>query len=412
MVTRLIKYATATLWFGTLLSVVLLQPTSMLAQARNANSNTDSRVQELYAEASEAKARGDFPSAVRAYEEILKLQPRLGAAYNNLGALYVQSGQYEKAADILSKGLKVKPDMRSASALLGISLFKINRFPEARAHLEAGVSASPEDIDLRLLLVDDLTRIGDFEAAARQLQKLTKDHPDNQHAWYLLAKVYSQLGQQALGKMNALDAHSVWVHLTSAELMEEMKNYDGAEVEYRKAIELAPSQSGTRYKLGDMYWSLSRWDEAREQFQAEMTSNPRNCLAQWKLGNILFQKAQFEEALDEVDKAISMCPSLADARFDRGRVLLKLRRAEEALPYLQEGAKANPSSPTPHFALSQALRALGKNDAARAELDIYTRLQDQARAEAAQQAEEVARMKAKRDETVQESHEAAPPANK
>jgi len=50
----------------------------------NPDSN-DTRVEELYAQAKAAEARGDLRAAAQIYESLLQISPRLAPAYNNLG---------------------------------------------------------------------------------------------------------------------------------------------------------------------------------------------------------------------------------------------------------------------------------------------------------------------------------------
>ncbi len=363
----------------------LLQPA--LAQ-------TEQRMEQLRAGITAAQARGDLASAVRGYEEMIRIAPRLGAAYNNLGSLYVRQGNYQKAAEVLEKGLQVDPKMTSAAALLGISLYELGRYAEARPRLEEAVRASPSDTNIELFLANDLTKTGDFEAAAEHFQNVSLKRPGDQHVLYLLAKVYMQLGQQALAKMNALDPNSVWAYEISGEIMEGMKNYDGAILEYKKAVESAPKQPGTHYKLGDVYWSLSQWDNAAEQFQAELSNDPRNCMAQWKLGDILVQQSiQPEKALAQVSKALEMCPNLAEARLDRGKVLLQLHRNDEALVDLQAAAKQTPDEASVHFLLARAYRALGRAQDARSEMQLFSDLEEKTRKATAERAQEIMKNK-------------------
>lgn len=322
---------------------------------------SEDRVESLHAEAKAAEDSGDFPTAIEKYQQILKLQPRLAPAYNNLGILYFKEGEFREAADTLERGLKVDPRMSSANALLGISLFQIGEYAKARPPLEAAVKANPADHNARLFLVNDLTKLNDFEAAAVHLRQLAAQEPGNQHVWYLLGRVYMQLSQQALAKVNEIDPNSVWAHEISAELMESMKNYDGAIVEWKKAIDAAPRQPGVHFKLGDLYWTLSQWDNATEQFTIEKTIDPRNCMVDWKLGDILLQKSvDPEQALAQVDKALAACPGLMEARADRGRLLLKLHRDQEAIQELQAVEKNDPAEPSTHFLLAQAYRATGQ----------------------------------------------------
>ncbi len=348
-----------------------------------------SDVESLHAEAAAAEAKGDLSTAISKYREILKINPHLAPAYNNLGALYFKGGQFHDAAEVLERGLKLDPSMGSASALLGMSLFQMGEYRKAQPHLEAAVKAHPFDNNAEFMLVNDLTKQGEFEEAAIHLQQLSKRQPDNEQVWYLLGRVYMQLSEQALGKINQINPDSVWAHEISAELMESMKNYNGAIAEYKKALEIAPKQPGLHFKLGDVYWSLSQWDNAAEQFQLEQTVDPKNCMIEWKLGDILLQKSvEPEESLNHVDKALAACPNLTEARADRGRALLKLHREQEAIPELLAAEKANPSEPSTHFLLAQAYRATGKSNEARIEMKTFSELEQKTRNAAAERASE------------------------
>lgn len=360
-----------------------------VAQAHLTPAADDAQVEQLHSEAQAAENRGDLAAAAAKYESILRIAPDLAPAYNNLGAIYFKQRQFGKAAAVLKKGLQLDPHMSSASALLGMALFESGDFTAARPVLEATLRSHPNDSNIELFLVNDLTKLGDFEGAALRLQQLSKRSPNDQHVLYLLGKVYTQLAQQALAKMNALNPNSVWAHEVSGEIMESMKNYDGAIIEYKKAIEVAARQPGTHYKLGDLYWSLSQWDNATEQFRAELANDPHNCMAQWKIGNILLQQSiKPEEALGDVEKALAMCPALSEARLDRGRLLLRLHREQEALADLKSAEKTTPNDPTVHFSLAQAYRMLGQKEEAQTELERFRKLDAAARTATADQAQQ------------------------
>jgi tetratricopeptide (TPR) repeat protein len=354
----------------------------------------DARVQELYDQAKAAQSQGDLATAIAKYEQILRIAPRLGPAYNNLGALYFRQRDYRKAATVLEQGLKISPGMPSASALLGISLFETGEYDKARTRLEAALRANASDSNAQMFLVKDLTKLGDYSAAAVQLQLLASREPKNQEVWYLLAKVHMKLSEEALAKMNAIDPNSVLAHELSGEMMEAMNNYDGAVVELKKAVEMAPRQPGTHYKLGDAYLSLSQWDSASEQFQAELSVDPANCMARWKIGSVVLQKnGSPEEALAGINQALSMCPSLTDARVDRARALIKLNRNAEAVTDLEAAVKGDPSDPSTHFLLAKTYRALGRTQESQAEMQTYSKLEESARTATAERAEQVIKNK-------------------
>jgi tetratricopeptide (TPR) repeat protein len=353
-------------------------------------------VQKLHDEARAAEAHGDLAGAVSNYEALLQIAPRLGPAYNNLGSLYLQQREFKKAAAILEKGLKVDPKMSSASALLGIALYEMGDYAGARRNLDAALRANPKDNNAELFLANDLIKLGEFKRAADHLYQLSLRQPENQEIWYLLGKVHMRLSEQALSKLNEINPDSVWVHEISGEVMESMKNFDGALIEYKKAVEMAPNHAGTHYLLGNAYWSLNMWDAATEQFRAELANDPAHCQAQWKIGNsILEQHGDTAEALKEVQKALDTCPDLIAARVDRARALLKLDRPAEAVKDLEAAEKADPAEASTHFLLGQAYRALGKTAEAQAEMKIFSQLEESARAKTAERAKQILEEKSK-----------------
>ncbi len=351
---------------------------------------TTSRVQELYAAAKNAEAHGDLDGAIADYQTLLRTAPRLAAAYNNLGALYLQRQQYRKAAEVLKKGLQIDPKMSSARALVGISLYQMGEYASARPELEGALRIHPQDNHAELFLANTLIKLGDFEAAAHHLRQLSVRSPKDQEVWYLLGTVYIKLSEHALGKLNEIDPSSTLMHEISGEIMESMKNYDGALLEYKKAVEMAPQQPGTHYKLGNAYWALSMWDAATKEFEAELKNDPQNCTAQWKIGNIsLEQRLDPKESLSDIEKALAVCPNLMPARVDRGRALIKLDRPREAVEELLAAEQTDPSDARIHFLLAQAFRPLGRTKEAQVEMEMFSKLEESARAATAERARQL-----------------------
>lgn len=352
------------------------------------------RVQTLYSQARAAEARGDLAGAIAKYKAILRIEPRLAPAYNNLGALYVKRGEFGEAAAILRKGLHIAPGMHSASALLGISLFEMRQYDAARSPLEDALRANPRDAHLELLLANDFIKLGEYEPAEIHLQRLAEREPNNQNIWYLLGQVYTKLAEASFAKVDAINPDSVLSHEIRGDVMSSMKNYLGALLEYKKAVELGPKQPGTHYKLGNAYWKLDDWGPATKQFQAELGIDPTNCDARWKLGDILLQQhLDPKQALGYVSQAIEQCSYLTDARVDRAKALLLLNRPAKALPDLQIAEKELPDERIVHFLLSQAYRRLGQMKQAQAEMEIFAKLEESTRASQAKRTKQILQLR-------------------
>jgi len=377
-----------------LIFVLLFIVVTSGASAQSANDEVTPQVQELYAQAKAAQQHGDNATAIQKYRAMLKLAPHLAPAYNNLGMLYFRQNDYPQAAEVLEQGLKLNPDMATASALLGLTYARMGESGKAEKLLEAAVRANPGDDNTQIALARTLINLKRYDEATPYLKTFLERNPKDQQAWYLLGKTYLQLSEDALGKINQIDPNSVTAHIVAGEIDESMHNYDGALVEYKKAIDLAPNQPGTHEHMGNTFWSIGKWDSAETEFKAELANDPSNCTARWKLANAMLEvNAPAQDALTEVNRAIDECPTLMQARVDRARALVKLDKHDEALPDLLLAEKDSPNEPSIHFWLSAVYKAQGKTSDAQQEMRTYGRLQREASEAVAGQASDAITIK-------------------
>src|SRR4026209_2200624 len=110
---------------------------------------------------------------------------------------------------------------------------------------------------------------------------------------------------------------------------------------------------------------------------------------------MLEQRSDPEAALANLEKALALCPGLVQARVDRARALLRMERNEEAIDDLRNAEKVSPEESTIHFLLGQTLRSVGRTAEAKAEMDIFTKLEESARAANAEHARQVLENKAR-----------------
>jgi tetratricopeptide (TPR) repeat protein len=374
-------------WAPLLLAAFLPTLIAVPALAGQAKDEVTPEVQQLYAQAKGAQQRGDSAAAIEKYRAMIKLAPRLAAAYNNLGMLYFNEHDYSNAADVLKRGLEIHPDMPTASAMLGMSYFQLGMDEKAEPLLRAAMKANPSDDKVEMMLAHSLINLAKYGEAASYLNNFLERNPKDQQAWYLLGKTYMQLSENSLKKINEIDPNSVVAHEIAGEIDESMHNYDVALVEYKKAIDLAPEQPGTHMHMGHTYWLIGKWESAETEFKAELANDPNNCTARWSLANAMLEaNDSSEDALSELNKSIERCPALMQARVDRGRALIRLGKQSDALPDLLMAVKDSPTEPTIHFLLGAVYRAQGKAAEAQQEMQTYSQLQREASAAVAGQA--------------------------
>jgi tetratricopeptide (TPR) repeat protein len=373
---------------GTCIAIFLCSASSAI-HAQSQDNEVTPEVQQLYAQAQAAQQRQDIQAAIEKYQQMIRLAPHLAAAYNNLGRLYFNQRDYGHAAQTLAQGLRLNPNMPTASAMLGMSYMETGQMQKAEDPLETALRANPKDAVVQISLAKVRIRLHKYDEAVDLLKTYTGENPRDQEAWYLLGKTYLQLSEDSLGKIHQIDPNSVVAHEVAGEIDESMHNYDGALVEYKKAIDLSPNQPGPHIHMATAYWSIAKWDSARTEFEAGLAHDPNNCSAHWKLGNaILEANGEPGEALTHLNRAVELCPELMQARVDRARALIKSGKHDQALPDLLTAEKESPDEPSIHFLLASVYRAQGKTAVAQEETRTYGRLQRQASEGVAAQANE------------------------
>ena len=317
-------------------------------------------VQQLYEKARSDQAAGKDERAVADYRELLRLDPSVAPAYNNLGRLLYNLGRFPEVVTILRQGLAIEPNMAPAKIMLGAAYFQLGRPDEALSPLETGVKALPADrfahITLARVLLD-LKRPAD---AVVQLNAILKNDPKDQEAWYVLGKVHLELSQQAFTQVQAIDADTPLAHELAGEIMESMQNTPGAVDAYKQAIAASPQDVSALDHLANLYWSTGDWAHAREQFVALLAKQPGNCIARWKLADSLDELGEPPEVgMAELNRALESCPAIPQAHAERARLLLRTSKPAEALRDLEIAEKAAPDESSLQRLFAQAYRALG-----------------------------------------------------
>ena len=347
-------------------------------------------VEKLYAEAQAAKSRGDLEGTIEKYHAILKLDPHLASAYNNMGLLYFQQTNYAEAAQAFENGLHYDKNMSSSMVLLGVSYYQMGQLEKARPTLEKAVRLRPDDQTAQLYLGHTLFDSGDQEAGAAVLQTLLRKAPKDLPALYGLGQMYMKLAQETLKKVQAIDPDSYFVHLINAQVMEGMGNYEGALPEYKKAIEKEPNFRDGHYYLGNIYWLMGRWNEATTEFKTEVAADPYDCMAYWKLGNILLKThGDSGQAMSYVQTSLGLCPNLPQALTDFGQLLAQQGDYDKAIVQFKRAIQLSPGEDSVHFQLARAYQKLGREDEAKAEYAIAQQIQQQLSREAQSRVEDV-----------------------
>ena len=103
-----------------------------------------------------SEVTGELDKAAQTQQEEIESYPRETAAYNNLGIVFGEQGQYEKAAEITRQGMRLAPDQVSMYTNLANYTLGLQRLDEARQFIH----------DVQARRIDDAILHNDLYAIA------------------------------------------------------------------------------------------------------------------------------------------------------------------------------------------------------------------------------------------------------
>lgn len=185
---------------------------------------------------------------------------------------------------------------------------------------------------------DERTAIGFYEQAIALDPRYARAHASLAITWSTLAGTYlsGEEQRQAYAKARAaadqalrLDADLAVAHDARALLLQWMDfDWVGAEAEYRRALELAPTDSLPRLGLGRMLGTLGHAQQAIPMLEQAVAGDPRNAGIWGWLGWQLAAVGRAEEADQAVRKAVALAPG--SPFIAGGFVIEQIRRGEAA----------------------------------------------------------------------------------
>jgi tetratricopeptide (TPR) repeat protein len=332
------------------------------------------RIQTLYAEARADEQAHHLDLATEKYQAILKLDPKLAAAHNNLGRLYFQQNRFDEAVPELTRACNLAPNSAVPRALLGFSLFQKGEFTSAQRELKIALRLNPGDANAKLFLARSLIETGDLRAAVELLEQLRQHDPHNVEALYSLGTVYSTLAASTLGEIQTVEPRSYLVELLLGEAAETKQILPDAVEHYKRAIAKAPDDSELYYLYAHSLWETGNTSDALTAYRKSLSLAPYDPATNWEAARILVTEDP-QEALRLVDRAVERNPEVPQAQMVRGKALMLLQRPKEAVDAFRKASSLDPDDAAPHFQLARAYRQMGLTNEASAEEALFDNMQ-------------------------------------
>lgn len=211
-----------------------------------------------------------------------KLAPDENKAKIRKAALYWVRGMYERAMEILTEAHKSK----EVEALKGLTHFQSGRYLKALEIFKSLYDGESSNQNFLLMYIECLARTGDVDAAATEVARFEKKIGENENLYYLKGLVSL-----------------------------EKKNYDDAERQFKKALQINANHAGSLLELAFL---AERWGEDDEAFgilENLLKIKPVRSSALMNLGLCYEDRNDFTKAIQCYNAVLTQYPGLKVAKL-------------------------------------------------------------------------------------------------
>ena len=301
----------------------------------------------------------NFAAARQDFEMARQVAPKDPAVYNNLALVALEENKQEEALTAFDNALQV--DATNFTALSGLltTYARNNQLDKGQARIDQLLGSYPNSATLHYFKAHIYRLNKDYQSAEAEFRKSLELDPN-----YIAS--YSALG----------------------ELFISLKQEDRAIVEYQKILSIKPDSASIYTLIGMLEDSRKNYDAAADNYRKALEKDQNAIFAANNLSWLYAEtgKGNLDEALRLAQSVVQKSPNIAGFVDTLGWVYYKKNLYDLAIDQLQKAvaldeaaaraAKSSPSA-TYQFHLGMALKGKGDKEGSRRALETSLRLGEQ-----------------------------------
>jgi tetratricopeptide (TPR) repeat protein len=305
-------------------------------------------------------ALGRYDEAAQVFEKLVADSEHSSGQYseaekNNYGLflerlaiIYREQNKLDQAIAIYQKMAALGGDYTSHAYESEVDAYRdIHQYDKATQAAREAAAKFPKDSGLKLMLAGQLADNGHTDEGISLAKSMLNKSSSDLEVYRALATMYTRLrrwkdAQEAIAQAEPLstkDDDKLYLNFLRGTLLERQKQYDPAEVEFRKALAIDPKNSMTLNYLGYMLADRGvKLDEALKMIQKAVELDPQNYAyldslgwAYFKLGNYNLAEQNLRKAVERSSSDPTVHDHLGELYEKTGRLKLAAAQWEESL---------------------------------------------------------------------------------
>jgi tetratricopeptide (TPR) repeat protein len=334
----------------------------------------------LFQHGQEALQAGQLDDAEHDFRSVLALDSRSGAAYANLGVVYMRRKQWSRALETLHRAEKLMPAEPGIRLNEGLAYYRQNEFLSAIPPFESVVRDEPEALQPRYLLGLCYFFTERWADATKMLEPLWAQESTKFPYLYVLSNAAHRAGQKEVDERAAdqlikLSNGSPEYHLFAGKYYLNLGQPDAALTQFQAAAGANPKLPFIHFNLGLTYAKKQDYARARDEFLRDASIEPDLGLDYQELGNVYWLMQDDDNAETSYHDALRRDPRLVDSRLGLAKVYQRQQKYAQALTELDAAERIDRARPDIHYLRARLLLRLSRPDEAKKELNTAHQLE-------------------------------------
>lgn len=254
------------------------------------------------------------------YEKAIELDPKMDAAYLNLGLTLLDSDP-GAAVEPLAKAAELKPDQARPKFLLGWAYERTSRLPQAIEQYQAAEKLDAKNFDIHFALARTLLSSNRAVDAEPEFRAALALKPDSATAHLglaqsLLVEKKLDAGEPELAAYLAEQPNDAQARIDHASVLADLGKYPEAVAELDKAAAAGPESLRALKLRSEAYFEMKRYDDAIPVLEKAAAMAPQDSEVPARLGHLYLEKKDYTDALKELLVSFKLDPSSNDVLAD------------------------------------------------------------------------------------------------
>jgi tetratricopeptide (TPR) repeat protein len=327
--------------------------------------------EKLTRDAEIATKENRLDEAVALYRRGVAARPGWGEGWWLLATLLYDKDDYPNAVKAFGEAVRIEPKSGAAWAMLGLCEYKTGAYKSALAHLQKGRSlgfvGNGDSIGRVVLYHEALLLLlgGAFEQSQQILDSIAYGGASSENLILALGLASLRFPILPENFSPSHPQHEVVRRAGFAAMLAAKKEFVEAAREYERLATDFPRTPEVQYTYGRYLFENRNPDEkAIAAFEKEIENSPNHLLARLQIASLKLKNKEAASGLPFAEQAVKLNAQMPQARYIFGRLLFEAGQTERAITELEAARKLAPAEPKVHFALARVYaRANRKKDA-------------------------------------------------